>query len=126
MNNTKVNLKTSSKLDEFIGGKNRKRDPIEDQMEKNKTQAEIKRLTVNECFKLGKPIKVVPGVWKEGKKLEKLLTDICKVVNSLVTCSQKQTRLTATELVARPTYVEEFENLRDNINKAIMPRDEEA
>lgn len=31
-----------------------------------------------------------------------------------------QTKLTATELMARPTYVEEFQNIRDNVNKAVM------
>ena len=95
-------------------------------MERNKTKEEIKRLTIKELFKLGKPLRFTRGVWKDGQKLEKLLTDICKVVNVLVTCSQKQTRLTATELVARPTYVEEFMNIRDNVSKAIMPRDDEA
>ena len=32
--------------------------------------------------------------------------------------------MTATELLARPTYVEEFQNIRDNVNKAIKPRED--
>jgi hypothetical protein len=31
--------------------------------------------------------------------------------------------LTATELMGRPTYVEEFQNIRDNVNKAVMNKE---
>ena len=34
--------------------------------------------------------------------------------------------MTAVELLARPTYVEEFENIRDNVNLAIKPRENEG
>lgn len=27
--------------------------------------------------------------------------------------------------MARPTYIEEFNNIRDNVNKAIKPKDED-
>ena len=37
--------------------------------------------------------------------------------------AQQQTKLTASELVLRPTYKEEFQNIRDNVHKAIQPRD---
>lgn len=33
--------------------------------------------------------------------------------------------MTATELIARPTYVEEFQNIRDNLKKAIKMTDDE-
>ena len=31
--------------------------------------------------------------------------------------------MTATELMGRPTYVEEFQNIRDNVNKAVMNKE---
>ena len=34
--------------------------------------------------------------------------------------------MTAAELLARPTYVEEFQNIRDNVNMAIKPRENES
>ena len=40
----------------------------------------------------------------------------------LVKCAQQQTKLTASELVSRPTYLEEFENIRDNYVKAIKAK----
>ena len=33
---------------------------------------------------------------------------------------QKQTELTANELVSRPTYVEEFQNIRENVHKVVL------
>ena len=35
--------------------------------------------------------------------------------------AQNQTRLTATELCARPTYAEEYQNIKDNVNLAVRP-----
>ena len=87
MSKVKATLGKSSKLDQFIGGKNRQRDPIKDEM-LNSNAAEIERLTIKELFKLNKPLKFAPNIWKDGKKLEKLLGEMCKVVNTLVTCSQ--------------------------------------
>ena len=34
------------------------------------------------------------------------------------------TKTMATELVARPTYVEEFQNIRDNVHKAVAPNND--
>ena len=42
-------------------------------------------------------------------------------MNELVKCAIQQTEVTASELIARPTYVEEFQNIRENLKKAIKP-----
>ena len=48
---------------------------------------------------------------------------MCTRLNTLLKMAQQQTKLTASELVLRPTYKEEFQNIRDNVHKAIQPRD---
>ena len=39
---------------------------------------------------------------------------------------QKFNRLTAGELMARPTYAEEFQNIRENYNKVVIPNDPDS
>ena len=66
-----------------------------------------------------KPIKLALDTSRDARKLQKFLTDINNSLNHLVTACQVQSRLTATELVARPTYAEELENIRVNMPKAV-------
>ena len=62
------------------------------------------------------------GVCKDTRLLEKCLEGIAHTINVIVRCAQQQTKLTASELVARPTYIEEMENIRDNVVKAISAK----
>ena len=39
---------------------------------------------------------------------------------------QRFNKISANELMARPTYAEEFQNIRDGVNKVIVPNDPEA
>ena len=39
---------------------------------------------------------------------------------------QKFNRITAAELLARPTYAQEFQNIRENVHKIVVPNDPEA
>ena len=60
--------------------------------------------------------------WRDSKKLTRFLTEVETALNKLIEGTSKLTRLTASELVLRPTYVEEFENLRDNMKNQAEPR----
>ena len=62
------------------------------------------------------------GVVKDNKLMLKLLKEMCSNINTLTRCANMQTRITASELVARPTYVEEFQNIKDNVQVAIRPK----
>lgn len=42
-------------------------------------------------------------------------------LNKLIVGVREQTKLTANELVLRPTFTEEFENLRDNMQERVYP-----
>ena len=75
---------------------------------------------VEDFFEL-KPLKLPADAWKDYKKLTKFLSEVQVQLNLIVKACQIQTRLTATELVARPTYAEEFVNIRDKIHKAVTP-----
>ena len=75
---------------------------------------------IYDLFKI-KKLKVPDMVWRDGKKLGKLLDDLVEAVNALTKCAIQQTQMTATEMIARPTYAEEFQNIRDNLKKAIKP-----
>lgn len=88
-------------------------------------EGEVDRLLIKDFIEI-KKLKMGQGVWKDGKKVEKLLGELCSTVNRLVKGAIMQTKLTATELVARPTYAEEFANIKDNVNKAIRPTKSEA
>ena len=64
-------------------------------------------------------VTIKKGVCKDVRALEKCLEGIAHTINVIVRCAQQQTKLTASELVARPTFVEEFENIRENVIKAV-------
>ena len=61
-------------------------------------------------------------VWKDHKKLSKFLYEVHEAVNKILSACQQQTRLVANELVARPTYAEEFENIRSNIHTVVRKK----
>ena len=81
---------------------------------------ETSRLMVDDFFDI-KPLKIPQDAWKDHKKLTRFLTEIQGTINRLVKACQVQSRLTANELVARPTYAEEFQNIRDSVHKAVAP-----
>lgn len=115
-------LNQTDDLKKFLTStKRQKINPLKKNKKKEEDQ-ELSRLMVDELFEIQK-LKVVVNVTNDRKKLEKLLLDLCKTVNALTKCCAQQTRLTATELLARPTYVEELNNIRDNVNKAILPKE---
>ena len=41
------------------------------------------------------------------------------MLNKLLRSFQNLSKLTATELMARPTYAEEFQNIRSSVHKAV-------
>ena len=43
-----------------------------------------------------------------------------KTMNKVIKGLQKQAELTAHELMQRPTYVEEFQNIRDNVHNVVL------
>ena len=69
------------------------------------------KLMVEDFFDL-KPLKLPADAWKDHKKLTRFLGEVQTYMNKIIKACQIQTKLTATELVARPTYAEEFENIR--------------
>ena len=93
-----------------------------DQEENEKLAAEVKRLMVEDILDI-RPLKLPNDAWKDHKKLTKFLQDVMLTVNRLIKGAQRQTKTTANELVARPTYAEEFANLRENVHKVIVHAD---
>ena len=71
-----------------------------------------------------RPLKLQSDAWKDHKKLTKFLSEVMTYINKIVKGCQLQTRLTASELVSRPTYAEEFQNIRENIHKAVVPEND--
>ena len=117
-----ANLNQTEDLKSFLTQTKRKKINPSKKNKKKEDEKEMARLMIDELFEIQK-LKVPANCWKDSKRMEKLLLDICKTVNALTKCCAAQTRLTATELVARPTYVEELQNIRDNVNKAIIPKE---
>ena len=54
------------------------------------------------------PIRLPRDVYKDQKKLNVFLNQVHVMLNKLLRSCQNFTKLMATELVARPTYAEEF------------------
>ena len=79
---------------------------------------DIKKLYINEIVDL-EPLKLPDEAWRDHKKLTRFLESVEFIVNKMMIGAKEQMRLTAKELVARPSYSEEFANLRDNINETI-------
>lgn len=66
------------------------------------------------------PIKLPADAHRDGKKIARFLETVEQALNKLIAGAKQQTKITARELVARPTYAEEFDNLRDNLNPKVM------
>ena len=120
--NKLANMNQSDGLNDFLTQTKRKKINPSKKNKKKEDEKEMARLMVDELFEIQK-LKVPVNVSKESKRLEKLLIDICKTINALTKCCAMQTRLTATELVARPTYVEELQNIKDNVSKAVISKE---
>ena len=90
---------------------------------RNETQENLDRerdkLTVQEFMKI-KPIKMALDTSRDAKKLQRVLMDLRDNQELLIKACQAQTRLTATELIARPTYEEELQNIQANMFKAVV------
>lgn len=71
---------------------------------------------VSPLFDLDK-ISVPKGASRDGKKLENFLEEMCQLMNALVRCAIKQTRLSAREFIARPTFADQFQDIRANLNE---------
>lgn len=78
----------------------------------------MSQLLVEEFFDM-KPIKLSSDAYKDQKKLNMFLKGTETMLNKLLRACQVLTKLTASELVARPTYAEEFNNIRSNVHKAV-------
>ena len=67
-------------MKEIINNGQRKRDK-----KKPAAKDEMTKLLIDDFFDI-KKIKFAPNVWKDGKKLERLLTDMSKAINTIVKC----------------------------------------
>ena len=72
------------------------------------------------------PLKVPGDIQRDVKKLTQYLKDLTDSFNKLMKGVQRFNKISANELMARPTYAEEFQNIRDGVNKVIVPNDPEA
>ena len=61
-----------------------------------------------------------PEVGSDRKQLTIFLNNVVKFVNKLARGVQKLNNMTAEQLVARPTYAEEFQNIRENVHKVVL------
>ena len=52
--------------------------------------------------------------------MNSFLQKLTKTINKLIRGSQKFNNMTADQLVARPTYAEEFQNIRENVHKVVL------
>ena len=66
-----------------------------------------------------KPLELPSYAYKDQKKLARFINDVHIMMNKLLKACQQQSKLTAVELLARPTYSEEFQNLRSSLPKAV-------
>ena len=73
-----------------------------------------------------KTMRMPTDIARDMKKLTKFLSDFTEQYNKLIKGIAKFNRLTAAELIARPTYAEEFQNIRENVHKVVVPNDPEA
>ena len=78
------------------------------------------KLLIQDFFEL-KELDKPTEAWKDQRKLSKFLYGIHEVVNTLIRACQQQSRLVANELIARPTYAEEFQNIRKDVHKVVAP-----
>ena len=85
---------------------------------KKKNESEYEKLLVSEFIEMT-PIKLPKTAYKDQKRLSEFLNDVSIMLNRLLRSCQNLTKLTATELVARPTYAEEFQNIRSSVHKAV-------
>ena len=92
---------------------------------KTKEELEKERLLIDDILEL-KPLRVPQDIQRDVKKLSKFLNEMSDQFNRMIKGVQKFNRLTAGELIARPTYAEEFQNIRENVNKVIVPNDPES
>ena len=58
---------------------------------------------------------------KDPKRLQRFLEQVEKAINKLIRGCQRQTILTADELISRPTFKEEFDNIRNQNSKVVVP-----
>ena len=76
-------------------------------------------LVVNSLMSL-KPLKLPGDLAARDGKLRRFLQDVEAVVNKMIRGVQRQTQLTAEELTHRPTYQEEFKNVRENVHRVVL------
>ena len=107
MNLKQVRKKQEQDLESFLSQKNRRKRGVNT----TTTEGVAKTLLVDDFYEI-KPFKVPPMSWKDGNKLQKLLEMLSHQMNRILKACVEQTQLTATELAARPTYIEEFNNIR--------------
>ena len=92
---------------------------------KTKEEIDKERLLIDDLLEL-KPLKVPQDISRDVKKLTKFLMEMSEQFNRMIKGVQKFNRLAAGELIARPTYAEEFQNIRENVNKVVVPNDPES
>ena len=64
---------------------------------------------------------VLPSeVGQDKKQLAFFLQNVTKTINKIIRGMQKLNNMTADQLVARPTYAEEFQNIRENVHKVVL------
>ena len=116
----------AKKAGEYVTEKNSKIQKALQQKRQRKdkpAESATDRLIVDEFFNIT-PLKLNPDTWKDHKKLTKFLENVRDSINALNKACQVQTRLVATEMIARPTYAEEFTSIRENIHKVVIPNND--
>ena len=73
------------------------------------------RLIIEELMDF-EPLKVPTDFSRDIKKLTKFLTEVQEKFNKLLRGVQRFNKVTARELMARPSYTEAFESIRGNIS----------
>ena len=67
---------------------NKRKKPVPKKKDKEpitSEQEELKRLTIEEFNEI-KKLKVYTNVVRDGKRMERLLTEMCKAINNLTKC----------------------------------------
>ena len=67
-----------------------------------------------------KALRLPQDCTRDMKRIKSFLEDVEKNFNKLLRGCQQLTEVIADEMIARPTYKEEFENIRHNVNKVIL------
>jgi len=70
-------------------------------------------------------VKLPNDAWRDHKKLTKYLQDVEYTVNKLLEGSKRMMDVFSNEILARPTYAEQYNNFRINVHKVDVPHEQQ-